>query len=316
MATSADDSSIVHLKTKDFPPEFENDFCPRYQSPKQNAAAEKVIVAGADRRQRIMMVDSPAPMFLYDGGSGFPFVGLLRMEFNGTHFMGTATMIANGSCLLTCAHNVVDYDETTKKFVDPASVWFELRKNEPGSGSILIKQYKVTKVAVYPRYFEYPSSESGYDLALCWIDVPEEDNTVKELYSKYDGDTPTPLCGLYISSKAAVVGFPSEHHGEKWGMVADIPKNNAKDWKLGLQPFRAEPMILTYDFIDTSPGQSGSPVMGMKPGDILGVHTGGKASLKKNWATHITPTKLEWIAETLGHPWNVYDDYRTLSLSS
>lgn len=45
--------SVVHLTTKEFPSEFENVFCPRNQSPKQNAAAEKVLVAGADRRQRI-----------------------------------------------------------------------------------------------------------------------------------------------------------------------------------------------------------------------------------------------------------------------
>ena len=54
--------------------------------------------------------------------------------------------------------------------------------------------------------------------------------------------------------------------------------------------------------------------MGMKPTDILGVHTGGKASLKKNWTTYITPAKLEWIANTLGSPWTVSKDYGTLSL--
>ena len=133
------------------------------------------MVAGADRRQRIMTCDV---------GSGFPYIGLLRMEFNGTHFMGTATLITKGSALLTCAHNVVEYDETTKKFVEPDGVWFKFRENKPGSGSVLIKRYQVTKIAVYPSYFRDPSSASGFNLALCWMDVPDDDLIIKELYSK------------------------------------------------------------------------------------------------------------------------------------
>ena len=318
MATSAGDSSIIQ---KEFPSEFENVFNPRRQSPKQ--AAEKVLTAGNDHRQRILKVDTPAPGFLYDGGSGFPFIGLLRVEFNKNYFMGTATMIAHGSTVLTCAHNVVGYDPTTKEFMDPiypTSAWFELRENKPRRGSVMIKRYQVTSIDVYPPYFKDPSSSSGFDLALCWIDVPDDDCIVKELYSKYRGNTPNPLSGFYISSKAAVVGFPGEHSGEKWGMAADVPRSKAQDWKFGPNPFdddsdeeqkENEPDILTYDFIDTSPGQSGSPVMGMKPADIIGVHTGGSDFQKKNWATHITPKKLQWIAGELGHQWIVDSDYGT-----
>ena len=321
-STSVDiDVMEIHLTLKEFPSEFENVFRPRRQSPKQNA--EKVLVGGADHRQRITKVDSPAPGFLYDGGSGFPFIGLLRMDFDGTHYMGTATLIAKGNALLTCAHNVVEYDETTKEIVAATSAWFELRENKPSlrRGSVVIKRYQVTKIAVYPLYFKKPSSASGFDLALCWIDVPKDDRIIQELYSKYRGHTPNPLSGFYISSKASVVGFPGEHNGEKWGMAADIPSSKAQNWKFGPHPIfdfitslANEPDILTYDFIDTSPGQSGSPVMGMKPADIIGVHTGGSASLKKNWATHITPIKLRWIAGTLGHPWVIHMDYGTLIL--
>ena len=317
MATSASAPSVVHLTTKEFPPEFENVFHPRNQSPKQNAAAEKVIVAGADRRQRIMTGDPPALNgFLYaDRVSGFPFIGLLRMEFNGTCSMGTATVIAGGSCLLTCAHNVVDYDETTKKFVNPTSVWFELRENKPESGSVLTKRYKVTQTAVYPRYFEDPSSASGFDLALCWIDVPEGDHTVKQLYSKYR--SPGPLSGFYGAYHVALVGFPGEHEGEKWGMVGEVPDSKREDWDFGPDPEKYKTKgkeILVYDFVDTSPGQSGSPVMGRESSHILGVHTGGKASLKKNWATYISPAKLKWIADALGPSWTTYNDCGTLSL--
>ena len=326
MATSADDSSAIHLITKEFPPEFENVYRPRPQSLKQNSPAERVLLPGADHRQRIVKVDTPAPGSLYDSGSGFPFIGLLRIEFNGRYSMGTATLIANGSALLTCAHNVVEYDRTTKTFVNPTSLWFELRENNQGSGSVLIKRYQVTKTVVHPAYSKNRMPDSGSDLALCWIDVPDDDRTIKELYSNHPGHAPIPVSGSYNCSKAAVVGFPCEHNGEKWGMIADVPSSKAQCWKFGpcliillniivsLPILRNEPDVLEYDFIDTSPGQSGSPVMGMKPADVIGVHTGASDILNKNWATRITPAKLQWIARTLGHPWMVYGEHGTLLL--
>ena len=277
------------LTKKVFPLEFENVFRPRIQSLQQRAAAEKVLVAGADRRQRIVKNDT------LSHGEEYPFVGLLRMEFNGTPFIGTASIVAKGSCLLTCAHNVVDYDDITKEFECPTSVWFELRKNEPGSGSSLIKRYEVTHTAVYPPYLKNPKSTSGYDLALCWIDVPEEDHTIKELYFNYLNH-PDLVSGFYVgdSGTVAVVGFPGEHEGEKWGMAAQVPTNKHKDWNL------IEKEILVYDFIDTSPGQSGSPIIVGDAYDILGVHTGGSATRGKNWGTYITSTKLSWIESTMG----------------
>ena len=301
MAEAVGSYSIVSLTSKKFPSEFENVFVPRSQSPQQNIAAEKVLVTGADRRQRTDC-----------GRDKYPGIGLLRMEFNETYFTGTATIIAKGSCVLTCAHNVVEYDVTTKEFVYATHAWFELRKNEVGSGSVLNKRYKVTKIAVYPLYFEDPTSGSGFDLALCWIHVPKDDHTVKELYSKYE--MPIPLATAYAATSAAVVGFPGEHSGEKWGMESKVPKENIKDWIFGFDEKINEKEIFVYKFIDTSPGQSGSPVMGMKPSDVLGVHTGGSASLKKNWATAITSAKLQWIADSLGSPWSVSNDYKTLYL--
>lgn len=315
MARAAGSTSIVSLTSKEFPSEFENVFVARNQSSKQNFAAEKVMITGADRRRRIM-----ADYSGFNNGTGFkgefPGIGLLRMEFNGTPFTGTASMIANGSCLLTCAHNVVEYDATAKEFVYATSVWFELRNNNARSGSALIKRYKVTKIAVYPPYFKDPTSESGFDLALCWIHAPRDDSTVKQLYSgKSWYDMPNPVAGSYLTLLAAVVGFPGEHRGEKWGMVAAVPGDKSKDWSFPIWQKSDGREILEYKFIDTSPGQSGSPVMAMKPRDIIGVHTGGSASLKKNWATYITPAKLRWIVGLLGGSWDLTDFYGTLFLT-
>ena len=86
-----------------------------------------------------------------------PGIGLLCMEFNETYFTGTATIITKGSCVLTCVHNVVEHDVTTKEFVYATHAWFELRKNKVGSASVLNKRYKVTKIAVYPLYLRTPN---------------------------------------------------------------------------------------------------------------------------------------------------------------
>ena len=276
------------LTSKKFPSEFENEFVPRSQSPN-----ERVIEPDDDRRR-------------YMGEDEYPGIGLLRMEFNGTPSFGTATIIANGCCALTCAHNVVDYNDITKEFLPATQAWFELRKYQAGSGCtwVLDERYQVTKIAVYPEYFENPTPGSGFDLALCWIHVPESDRTVKELYSKHE--MPIPLVREHAPTCAAVVGFPAKHKGEKWGMVAHVPEEIIKDWIIDKNR-----QTFVYQFIDTSPGQSGSPVMGMKPSEILGVHTGWSNHLKKNQATAITSAKLQWIADSLGRPWRVGNDYKT-----
>ena len=102
------------------------------------------------------------------------------------------------------------------------------------------------------------TSNSGFDLALCWINVPENDHTIAELHGTTD--IPIPTAGVRdLTGKIAVVGFPGEHEGEKWGMAAEIPSDKRKDWTFF--PGDKQKEILTYDFIDTSPGQSGSPIM-------------------------------------------------------
>ena len=371
-------SSAVYLKSKAFPPEYEDVYRPRSQSSRQNVPAEKVLAGGADRRQRMLTS-------LQDELNSYSAIGLLRVEFNGSCCMGTAT-ISRGNCLLTCAHNVVEYDGITKTFVYPTSAWFELRNNQIPSGSTLTKRYQVTKIAVYPPYFGDPTSTSGFDLALCWIDVPKGDYTY--FHSLSDS---IPVAGSYgvhslqvygffrilteieynlrtkyreIRKKSALirawqvwrriagvsevrknlrrirkfcclstdkasadleamgvgnislVGFPGEYKGEKWGMRVTVPRDKREEWSCKMDWDESKMKeILVYDFLDSSPGQSGSPIIA-EESQILGVHTGGSASLKKNWGTYITPTKLRWIADTLGSSWDIGNDHNTLYLTA
>ena len=278
-----------HLELKEFPAKYEAVYVPRDES------AEKLLIPGHDRRRR-MRADE------------YPDIGRLWVEINGKLGYGTATMIANRSCVLTCAHNVIEHDGTNDKFIDHTKAWFELRENKRFRRSAMIKQYNVTKIFVHPSYRNNPTTVSGFDLALCLIQVPEDDRTVKERYSMYEMPIPVVKQNAAISS-AAVVGFPCEHKGEKWGMVADVPQENIKDWILN-----GNREIFEYNFIDTSEGQSGGPLLRGNSNEIIGVHTGGKVSLGKNWATAITSAKLQWIANCLGEPWRVGGDSNALYL--
>lgn len=99
-------------------------------------------------------------------------------------------------------------------------------------------------------------------------------------------------------------------------MVRKVPRDKREDWNYVPNEFNQKEIdereILMYDYIDTGPGQSGSPVMAAQQPHILGVHTGGSASRKKSWGTYITPAKLKWIVSSLGDPWNIGNDWGTL----
>ena len=332
---------IPPLAMDDFPSKFANVYRPRQLSLSQSAASEFKDVAVADTNEEVCVVDPNAKIdhreYIQistediDGqsvltqaascndyhSSGYPHIGLLRMDFNGQIYCGTATMIADGRCLLTCAHNVVDYNKNADpEPMNAKNIWFELRKNGASSleSSSLMKQYKIRKMEVHPKYFENPCPASGFDLALCWIDVPENDQHLETMTST--GIFPTLAAGArYFTDncKVAVVGFPVQAHnqnvgGEKWGMAAKVPMEQRKVFSDNDQKD-----FLGYDFIDTSAGQSGSPmihIMGQGSDseyqcEIFGVHTGGSDVRKENYATLITCEKLEWIVQHLGSPWKI-----------
>ena len=226
-----------------------------------------------------------------------PGIGLLRVNFEGEEYTGTATVITNerSSCILTCAQNVVEYDKNlTMGPVYATDASFELRDNKhDGKGSDLIQEYKITNIDVHPDYFNDPPSNSGYDLALCKIaELPTE--TEKHSTDGIPIPTLTARAGNFIG-KVAVVGFPGDNEDEKQGMAEYIPRDKREGWT------SEDKQILVYDFIDTSPGQTGSPIMHLnkKSCEIIGVHTGGSQIYAKKWGTYITQEKLKWIMECL-----------------
>ena len=85
---------------------------------------------------------------------------------------------------------------------------------------------------------------------------------------------PRPISGRYVPSRVGVIGYPDSYRGEKYGMVAEVPTEKKEEWD---QQFHENIKYLVYSFIDTSHGQSGSPVLGIGPADAHYIY---------NWNTH------------------------------
>ena len=242
--------------------------------------------------------------------SGYPHIGLIRVHFNGKVYTGSGTLIADGRCVLTCAHNVIACKgNKPHDLLWGDGLWFEIWENKENGGSVMKRRYNVNDRVVHPRYFDNPTANSGFDLALCWIEVPTGDNTIST------NNIPVPTAeGHHFTknSKLAVVGFPGEPDKafQKWGMATRVPCD--MNWT---------EEHLEYTVINTTKGQSGSPVMHIRMGElrceILAVHTGGHQIFGVNYATNITRAKLEWIQESLGIPWTIkHDDHGALYLAS
>ena len=86
--------------------------------------------------------------------------------------------IINKSHLLTCAHNVMDYNKVSQTRRGLCSLQFGLRENKAlRLGSSLIQQYNTIRTK---EHYDNSMPKSGYDTALCWNDIPENNRTMKE----------------------------------------------------------------------------------------------------------------------------------------
>jgi len=85
-----------------------------------------------------------------------------------------------------------------------------------------------------------------------------------------------------------VIGFPGEKNGEIWGMKGIQDKSN--------EPIAIAKNVITYKNIDTSAGQSGSPIILNDNKSIIGIHVAGDQPSKINYGTLLTDEKYIWIS--------------------
>jgi len=247
---------------------------------------QEVFVAlnGKDRRVKI-----------HKNGSWFnpsKCIGQLFMKFSktkkwscGTAFIFHVDKKNREIYLLTAAHNVIKNGEHLQHLD------FESRENTE-NGSKLLHKYKIIKYCVHPEYIKTNfDSEKGYDLAI--LIMRDE----KHYYSSHN-NAHIPVLSALIGEDfekiqkhdIKVIGFPGEKNGEIWGMKGT--QDNSND-SIVIDSNN----VIRYNNIDTTRGQSGSPIILNDNKSIIGIHVAGNDQSYTNYGTLLTIEKYIWISD-------------------
>jgi len=207
-------------------------------------------------------------------------------------FVGSGTVCLLGSSfkdgyfLLTCAHNFVTINkglETT--IVKANSALYNYMQD--GRKNCLI-QAKVTSFHIHPMYHDHWELHEGYDIAIAKLDG--DFNRAPPSQNSYWSDIESE--GAKEGEEICVIGYPGEKDGFLYMMKGTIYEIRSLD---------SNRKIILYNDINTTPGQSGSPVY-LKRGAKwarIGVHVGYDPSVKCNVATGITKEMKSWICNSV-----------------
>jgi len=217
-------------------------------------------------------------------------------------FSGSACLVQHEGAiiLLTCAHNVCQPLKGGHSFSLATKVTFYRGRN----GKDWLSRHQVRFFNVHPHYkksFEINGKHNvydGVDIAICFLRWDEE---LKMLKSKWEVDDnfprlwtpPNKSYDFDDKMKINVTGYPAEsrfsmHQYSMDGHANEIKRSHTKE---------LNGHILTYKDLDTTKGQSGSPVM--SDNKIVGVHAGCSHKDKVNVATFITSHMLTWIGSSI-----------------
>jgi len=242
-------------------------------------------------------------------------IGQLQMKFPFDTCIGSGCLIEHIDImgrgwdlrlpfLLTCAHNFAVKDDLTGEFVFPEPGHIQFYQGRDGV-SDYFKKYDVKDFVIHPKYFDNPSPASGFDIAIARLDLephilPQDSNrTIKK---KLGIGSPYYVNLLVNSAEdkwyewITVAGYPAEdekrsHQYTMTGCLSESYRNTAGGH------------VLLYKDIDTTGGQSGSPVFSAsreeRRTDLVGVHTGYAGAGQGNVATAWSPLLEEWLIEVL-----------------
>eukprot|EP01084_Bolivina_argentea_P314079 543994_1 len=216
------------------------------------------------------------------------------------HKVGTGVIIhhtLNRSYILTAGHNIVELNENDDQKVDyPQAVWAEVNENTE-NGFKTLNTYNCSEYQVHPKYIKYlkkygvKESETGYDIAI--IEVLDAENKLRKIAPV---QIPSYKHKTSDSMKVKVIGYPGEEN------------------------------LRAYE-IDTTAGQSGSPIFKVKNvdnsendekgcsdniyqslGEIVAIHVAGKQKKKLNFGTMLNDEIIEWVHECIDGDCIPYDD--------
>jgi len=218
-------------------------------------------------------------------------IGRLAMKYQvseGTKdFVGSATLVWVGKApwrkffLITCAHNVLREGWKQKKLIleQPTRVTFYRGLDNKE----YLSRHEVTQVFVPDRYKKTlvqsgntaACLNTGYDYAIC---ILKSENCLTQLelpnLLSFDNE-------MKDDDEITITGYPGEYNTQ-W-TDSGIAKTVKKTKHNGA--------VVIYDTVDTTPGQSGSPIL--SNGKLVGIHIGELGNC--NIATLITAQVKDWI---------------------
>ena len=193
---------------------------------------------------------------------------------------------------LTAAHNVIYISPVNGLETESEYIKFEIRSNIADHKSKVIHEFEVINREIYPKYYDNPKEYSGYDIAL--IEIKDKNNILKNIKH-----IPIKRINTKHTNIAKIIGYPGSY------------KNNiTTNWLYGMTgkyKIQKKQTLLDYSDINTSMGQSGSPVFNISDNEntinniynnwsnvtIIGIHTGGDSC--ENWGTNINKDIIDWI---------------------
>jgi len=214
---------------------------------------------------------------------------------NGQNYVGTATYI--GKCqdsgkhfIITCAHLVkfqCDNGDGTVVEVKSGSVFFFFKGRE--------FECKVSEWIIHPDYLKEMKTYSGADIALAVITPPPFKSHPgiinSERWSRIQENN-VPIC---------IYGYPAEKNKDKNGVLFGM-KGCSNSLRLVKSTNKKD--LMEYSDIDTSGGQSGSPILLRLETDdgnvhtcIGAVHVAWDVADNVNYATLITKEKFTWVKQ-------------------
>jgi len=223
-------------------------------------------------------------------------LGQLRFVKKGEKFIGTGTMIAGKfkKFVVTCAHNFVDVFANSE-VVEEKEVWlesgeFHYQRNGNNKNEQPYTIMNLENVFVYPGYTTTPDLDKGFDFAIGQLEEEVENKNEKWnlIWDTVDNLDVKPGETLYV------VGYPGEYNPLVYSMKGTVKeiKSVGKEKKN---------KVIIYENIDTSCGQSGSPVVLERNGIYygIGVHVGRPTGVNFNVGTAITTEVAKWMCKIL-----------------
>lgn len=195
----------------------------------------------------------------------FRYIAYIRTTWpNGEQTLGTA-WLCGPSAMMTSAHCV--YNASRGGYARSIRVW-------PGkNGSVFpFDSYAIKSVHITREW--KLTSDQNYDFALMNL------KTAIGIKLGYFGVRYAKGATTYTGKHIAVAGYPGEYQGQLWKMSGSVSQSTDS---------------LLYYKIDTTAGQSGSPVYRKDSSEFYAIGIHGYGSSEKNIGVRITRKIFYWI---------------------